>query len=264
MSYRQGGNELWTRDYDSFKFLEGNRSVGDYSDIADSIRDEGFVGSPIVVNEKMEIIDGQHRFLACKSIGAEFPFVVRPGTGIRECQILNEHGRNWTVKTYVESGVKLKDVNLERLNTLYEMYGKMYGKEVVTTVSKGCYTEQEYRKISSQIKSGEFVLDEGEYMTAIDVFEEMKPLIEDVEALGTTERRRLWLPLFFCHSLPEVNFKQFVKKFKKHYGKYLKGINQRERIFDALTAIYRQGKDTSEWIDFCAKSKEYKRKSAYA
>lgn len=59
-----------TTDYGMFNFMKGNRSVNPFNlkRITESMR-ERCLFSPILVNDNMEIIDGQHRFLAQKDLG---------------------------------------------------------------------------------------------------------------------------------------------------------------------------------------------------
>ena len=59
-----------TNNYDIFKNMLGNRELKDknYKKLMRSINEKQLI-IPILVNEKFEIIDGQHRFSACKSLG---------------------------------------------------------------------------------------------------------------------------------------------------------------------------------------------------
>lgn len=57
-----------TTNYEMFKFLDQNRQPQNRPMLTDSIKKHGLL-MPIDVNEKMQIIDGQHRFLACKQLG---------------------------------------------------------------------------------------------------------------------------------------------------------------------------------------------------
>ncbi|MBQ2600753.1 ParB N-terminal domain-containing protein [bacterium] len=60
-----------TTDYDKFKTLDGNRTVekSRVNKILKSINDNGYIHCPIIVNERMEIIDGQGRLEAVKQLG---------------------------------------------------------------------------------------------------------------------------------------------------------------------------------------------------
>lgn len=93
-------------DYDSFKFLEANREVkkSQVSKIMTSIDQVGYVvPSPIIVNEKLEIIDGQGRFTALKEKGLPIYYVISSGAGIKECIAMNIGQKNWTTGDYIRS-----------------------------------------------------------------------------------------------------------------------------------------------------------------
>lgn len=93
-------------DYDKFKFLEANREVkkAQVLKIANSIDQVGYIiPSPIIVNEDLEIIDGQGRFTACKEKGLPIYYVISTGAGVRECIAMNIGQKNWTTNDYIRS-----------------------------------------------------------------------------------------------------------------------------------------------------------------
>ncbi len=61
-----------TSNYELFKFIKSNRPIveGHVAAIAEAIKRRDLTeANPILVNEKMEIIDGQHRLKACEKLG---------------------------------------------------------------------------------------------------------------------------------------------------------------------------------------------------
>ena len=67
-----------TKDYSIFKKLTGNRSteLERITKICDSIREVGYITSPILVNENMEVIDGQGRLEAFKELGIPVEYII--------------------------------------------------------------------------------------------------------------------------------------------------------------------------------------------
>ena len=55
------------------------------------------------MNEKLQIIDGQHRFTALKELGFPIEFIIDEGIGVKECRAINEDRRNWSTMDYVIS-----------------------------------------------------------------------------------------------------------------------------------------------------------------
>lgn len=96
-----------TSDYGMFRVLSGNRPVSKYHvrEVAQSFMDnpELIELRPILVNETMEIIDGQHRLRACEMLGIPVPYIVAPGLTIGTAQIMNALQRPWKLIDFANS-----------------------------------------------------------------------------------------------------------------------------------------------------------------
>ena len=80
-----------TRDYEVFKKLKGNRDVTEsqVEKVIKSIKTIGLLPNPVIVNENMEVVDGQARVEACKRLGLAVPYMVANGAGIDTAIALN-------------------------------------------------------------------------------------------------------------------------------------------------------------------------------
>lgn len=68
-----------TKNYDMFEFITANRSINrsHVNKLKKSLSEYGFLSSqPITVSNDMKIIDGQHRFIACKEMGIPINYQV--------------------------------------------------------------------------------------------------------------------------------------------------------------------------------------------
>lgn len=92
-----------TMDYDVFTFIEGNRELDHVKAVKESIEKVGFLWVPILVNEKFEIIEGQHRFTACKELGLPVIYIIQPNIGMKEVQALNTCAKRWTIKNHIHA-----------------------------------------------------------------------------------------------------------------------------------------------------------------
>jgi hypothetical protein len=92
-----------TTKYDQFKILNDNREVNPVHvrRLVDSFNEMHLV-CPIIVNEKMEVIDGQHRLQASIETGRPIFYIQVPGYGIKEVQRLNANQKNWTKADFLE------------------------------------------------------------------------------------------------------------------------------------------------------------------
>ncbi len=103
MEFLAVGQIYSTTNYDLFKSVKGNRNVipKHVADLEMSY-EKGQLIVPVIVNEKMEIIDGQHRFTACKNTNRPVYFIVCDGYGVNEIQMLNSNMVNWQVDDYTK------------------------------------------------------------------------------------------------------------------------------------------------------------------
>jgi hypothetical protein len=94
-----------TRDFDKFKFIDGNRKIikPHLLSLIKSIEDNGYLFGIIVVNGAFEIIDGQHRFKACKQLDIPFYYVIKKNYGLDEVHTLNQLTKNWTMDQFMNS-----------------------------------------------------------------------------------------------------------------------------------------------------------------
>lgn len=87
---------LVTTDYDKFKFMSDNRTLNllHLRRLVESFK-EHFLVCPIIVNGKLEVIDGQHRLRAAIETKKPVYYIKIDGYGIKEVQVLNQHQKNW-------------------------------------------------------------------------------------------------------------------------------------------------------------------------
>lgn len=93
-----------TKDYNKFKALNANRPILQVNlrKIKESIQKNGLIpGRPILVNSKMEIIDGQHRFTVLKELGMEVEYEILEGNSVQQAIILNANQTQWKIGDYV-------------------------------------------------------------------------------------------------------------------------------------------------------------------
>lgn len=91
-----------TLDYSLFKKLDGNRDTKKSNVLVKSIKELDLTKySPIIVSEDFRIVDGQHRFDACRQLGKPIYFVVMPSEYAERAMILfNRHQSQWRVEEF--------------------------------------------------------------------------------------------------------------------------------------------------------------------
>lgn len=149
------GNIMVTENYDMFKKIGGNRKINktNYAKIVKSMKEEQLI-IPIVVNEKYEIIDGQHRFTACKDLGKPIYFYMVRGYGLEQVKRANIASSNWKKENYLDmfvaegneiykefEGIKERyDLNISNLLKIFAIVQEKQGARVGYEFENGTFT----------------------------------------------------------------------------------------------------------------------------
>ena len=109
-----------TKDYDKFIFRLDNREridQGHVKRLVTSIQSRNMLDMrPINVNEKMEILDGQHRLLAAKELGVYIYYTIEKTIEIPDIILLNTM-KAWGDKDYLNYYLKHGKEEYAKLNT---------------------------------------------------------------------------------------------------------------------------------------------------
>jgi hypothetical protein len=101
-----------TTDYSMFKPIDGNRNKNELhiARLKTSMA-TNYLFTVIIVNEKYEIIDGQHRFECIKDLGLPLHYIICKGYGLSEVHMLNANSKTWNADDYLEGycNLGLKD-----------------------------------------------------------------------------------------------------------------------------------------------------------
>ncbi len=108
-----------TNDLSIFKQIGGNRvpNPQHIKRLKSSILQNGMLCNPILVNEKMQVIDGQHRLIASKEAESFIYYIILKDYSLSEVHTLNLNQKNWGKKDFmdgyadmgVESYIKLRE-----------------------------------------------------------------------------------------------------------------------------------------------------------
>jgi len=166
-----------TRNYDDFKKMVGNRDVvmAHVKILADAIKRNNLSKLiPVLVNEKMEILDGQHRVEAMRLLDQPVYYVVAKGTTLEDVQSLNSSARSWKLSDYIDSYIKLGNKDYEILAAFMENYG------LSASLSAGLLGGQGHNtKESRSIMDGTFKVKALKRATEVgDYLSKIKPFID--------------------------------------------------------------------------------------
>lgn len=110
-----------TNDLNQFKVLDGNRPVNPahVKRLVDSIKTNGYLLNPIIVNKHNEIIDGQHRLHAVKECRSHIWVLIDPEAKLKDAVVYNANSSDWSTKDYLNSYCDLGFENYIILRNFY-------------------------------------------------------------------------------------------------------------------------------------------------
>ena len=228
--------ERYTTDYSIFKRLEGNRSVSKMrvGDIKNSISKYGYVGAPVVVNEKMEVIDGQGRLAACKELNVPVPYIIRPGTTVTDCMALNRSTLNWKDSDYVKSYAEQGNISYKYLQILIEKYHLP-----LSIVHFAATFKQNGGGNDGDIRKGTFTMTSEAYNKADEILQKFMPLRALVRK-ARAHTARLSYAVIFAIADPNVNYPRLCEAFERRYIE-IEPYSTIEPLLDEVGRIYNYG-----------------------
>lgn len=204
-----------TTDYGQFKYIESNRTVNknhvqhliqSFENNPDLVQTR-----PILVNEDMEVIDGQHRLQACMALRIPVWYMIASGTNVESAQLMNALQRGWSLIDFARS-YALQNGNAERSATyksflqLFEEYRMPVGLLVV-------FCEQRQRHgLNVEFKKGNLRIKD------LKQTREWLNMVEDVDEIVPREvstRSSFNHALFTVFRADGYDHERMIKKFKE-------------------------------------------------
>ena len=113
-------NEVYsTKDYNKFKFRGDNRIIKEshVKGLVKNMRERGWEsGSYVVINERGEVIDGQHRVRAAIQVGIPIHYTIEKKTGFETIRNLNRNQKNWAISDHIHGFVEENNPHYIKLN----------------------------------------------------------------------------------------------------------------------------------------------------
>jgi hypothetical protein len=147
-----------TTNYGLFQFMDSNRDTnrGHIEALKAAFEESGNFTQvqPILVNENFQIIDGQHRFVACQELGVPIYYTQVAGLGVEDARKMNVLHRKWFGIDYAKSYAEAGDTNYQRFLQLMEDYGF----SITTTITYCLGSDPQ--GVFKSFRNGGFVLED--------------------------------------------------------------------------------------------------------
>lgn len=204
-------NVYKTENLRKFKLLLNNREVKEtrVKAIIKSIQDNGYFISPIITNERFEIIDGQGRYTAAKRLGLPVYYISIPGIGIKECRTMNFCNSNWKVSDYVYSYSQDGNESYIYLQNLLTAYRKTIGDNTMYAIAAQMVETGGGAK--DTIVSGNLHFSKDEYKDAVDLCDYLKNFALLFKSLNG-RRDVYYAAIRFMYTLPQLDKKRLIDK----------------------------------------------------
>jgi len=195
-----------TQNYSMFSPIDGNRNKNELhiTRLKKSMQ-ENYLFTTITVNEKFQIIDGQHRFEAIKSLNLPVNYVVCKGYGLKEVQILNANSKTWNADDYMEGYAKLGNPHYIKYKEFKNKYGFGHN-ECLPMLSD---TTRGNGKLQQLFKRGEFRI-----VDLMRAEKNAKKILQIKNLYSGYNRRSFVAAMLFLFKKPEFNHVEFVNKLK--------------------------------------------------
>lgn len=205
------GKVYETKDYDIFGKVDGNRNPKEshVENLMESIKDKNLLEvNPIIVNMKMEVIDGQSRLAAARQLGVPIFYMVAKAANLEDVRLLNINIRNWTMSDYLDSYIAQKQADYYTLKKFHEEYA------IPLTICLVLLTGMKDRAaVRLDFKTGEF---------KVTTLAHAKRIAEKLLDIRQYADRGIWRSRDFIQAVialddnHKINHEKLMKKFAKN------------------------------------------------
>lgn len=228
-----------TTNYDLFKSIKANRNISptNYNKLIRSMGEKQLL-IPILVNEKMEIIDGQHRYLAAKELGKPVYYHIEWGYREEEMKRANLVSSNWTKNDFLNMFINQNDPTYTKIKELMDHYGIVIS-DMIKIIS--AVREDNSRETALAFEEGTIIITDLDFMD-IENFLESLSLFKEFKQYNRSKFISAFLELYF-HAA--YNHDQMVEKYNKRKNQLVPQLNRDGYLTLLANKIYSFGTSKS-------------------
>lgn len=228
-----------TNKYDMFKFSKVNAPINyaHVDKIAASIKIKNMLHMrAIMVNEDMEIIDGQHRLLAAKKVGVDIYYQIDETLSDDDMAILNSNARIWGPGDFLHHFVSRGNENYKKLNNFLKVHDlKLY--DGLALLGKGG------GGVAADLRAGTFQFpDPNKAIEAAEGAEKIKEILNyisdtSINRLPFLNHKTVFRSLIPLVTHPDFDLKLMLRKIDMLLPKIIKKADT-QSYFEMFRDIY--------------------------
>lgn len=244
MNYVTSTEQMFrTTDYKGFKRVVGNRAVLEerVTKILASIDKIGYIPIPLVVNEKMEVIDGQGRLEACSRRGLPVNFIIKPGLRIEDCITMNINVSPWKLMDFIECYAEIGNKSYQYMVDIMKEISKLYGKQFMSVDVLCASLFNTKRGPGNAIKSGRLTVTQEQYEKALECLKYSFGIIDYFDKnkvrLKSNNITSLIRAIIFCYKYEGVDNKKLQNTLQER-GHLMQKWTNVETALEEIDYIY--------------------------
>lgn len=200
-----------TYDYDMFKFGNWNRDIKENNirKIDKNVKKEGWKKHPIVVNDKFEVIDGQHRLVYAKQKGLPVYYTVVGDLTAKDCVDMNNVRTQWSIEDFIKLYASQGNENYINLQAILRDYN-FAPVSTIIGLTKSASTSGAFSRL---IREGKYKVSSKELKDIrlrLDFLAEVTPYLKAVKGRLTA----LLQAVSFCYNCDLINKSRLKKQLK--------------------------------------------------
>lgn len=190
-----------TNDLKIFKFTKYNRNVITSEAMLKQAR-EGFI-NPIVVNENMVVIDGQHRVHHARIEDVSIEYIIKPGLDKHDIVRMNTTQKPWSLKNHIEA---YANQGLEEYVALLNLVNEGYAgvTDIISIAQDRSFVNE---RLQQKVKDGEF-----EFFNFQKTLDHLKYYEKFREETKTPKRSKIALAIYEMFRIKNFDGDRLIQK----------------------------------------------------
>jgi len=227
-----------TDDYDQFKIIRTNRDINKrhIRKLKESF-DKQYIESPILVNEKYEIVDGQHRFTAACEKGLPIYYCMIPGLEMKQAIIMNITNKNWEHNDYAEHYLKQNFPDYKKYDLFKREFGGNSGFKHSSLLMLLAGHDKDLGLLNSLFREG--CIEIGDFNHARTLAKDIRKCMDIYDGWNNQVFVRCMIHLLRYN---EYDHKRFITKLKQRPTELIRDLQlagtQPKRVIRCIEDIY--------------------------